>query len=1341
MLGVIAVLVVSAFACQFCQCKCKDSSERVISVSTNCVELQEQPENSVSGENGIDFYCKEFSEALMLLTPDVTLELQPGIHYLKKPYILNETYNISIIGSTDTTLTCEEGAGLAFVNVINLSIMSLNITGCGMSQQGLNSSLTILEELVNIWYSIPTKLKVSVFLGHCRNVEFIDMSISNTSGLGLMGINVIGDSTFSNVSFTGNIAPTYNASTLVGGGALFLYQDMKSNDKSSDSSGSSDFMNQEKLNSLEEMSETLLTLQDSEFRHNFGYYNEEIARDKNYFHDYTTLEGTYQLQTGGGLSLILMQMSYEVRVKIGSTMFQNNAGEYGGGAYIEIFSGIHHSNVSFDNCEFYSNGLTSIIEDTADINESPNAISLKGAGLAIVANIQRMGTSDNSTPRKEYLTFVTISNTNFTNNEALQNGGGLWVHKLPNSPCKMSSNFHCHETNWIIRGCIFDNNRASQGSAGYFYQGVIRGAEGTASLTLDNVIIQDNALGMSAKYFNTTKFNLPSSALNLENIKATFKNRLDFLFNKVTALFLRSTPIVVAKKANIIFKDNFGHRGGAIHMSGELPKIILHNYTSIIFEDNTATISGGAIHIDPPTYHEYGQQFWHPFYSSCFISPPLTTNCRKQYCFNISNTLSKVRFINNTAPVGGAIYGSTLESCLWAQQLNKSSNESIYEALQDVSGFLEFNPNPDSSYIISTLPARMSIWKEDGIPINSSLDVFPGEIIFVNVQIYDSFNQTIPSLIQSSILDSNSKATAKFGSTGYWFVNYKNLPRMVVTGEVDQMVDIHLIDVQSLVSEILTVNILKCLIGFRFNSTSKRCECDGRLEENGVKCDLMDLEHLKTTKSVWLGTLKPAGSKVTTNDLVVAKCMFRYCRCREVRVIPPEDDSQCIEDFNRTGVLCGACSSKYSEVLGPHEQCLQCNNIWLLLLPVFALLGIVLFLAIAFLQLTVDKGWIYVILFYGNIATLYSYYLPLPTMIHKLMIPAHFISLQLGIQICFFDGMDNLMHTALQLVFPAYLCFLIFVSALLSRRLSCLSRYFSPTQTFLTLIVMSYTSILDSTVSMLKFTRLSTLGGDISYRWKMDPNVIYFTGWHGVLVIMSSIIIVFVVIPIPLIMLCPVLAYKYIKKFKPFFDAMWAPFKTKFRFWLGVRILTLVVIYFMADLNFTNIHGLLFIGIILCIYLQFQSSIRPFKGTLINIIDGFLITNNIILLLGLTYNLNFNTIGNKSEDIPNKIKTTFIITCLTISYALILVAFICNLLICFPKMKSLNIKQLFLSGKMKVEKIRLRVKVKSFHGYNLTEREGLTPPCTKSSLRMHPPHVKSFSQLRETLLNDTDPST
>ena len=128
-------------------------------------------------------------------------------------------------------------------------------------------------------------------------------------------------------------------------------------------------------------------------------------------------------------------------------------------------------------------------------------------------------------------------------------------------------------------------------------------------------------------------------------------------------------------------------------------------------------------------------------------------------------------------------------------------------------------------------------------------------------------------------------------------------------------------------------------------------------------------------------------------------------------------------------------------------QCLSCiyHN-------VFAVLGIVLVLAISFLGFSISEGYLNSLLFYCNVTSFYSSFFALNTSIGYGFILVKFINLSLGFELCFYDGMDTLAKVGIQLLFPAYLFFIMLVIIILAKYSSKISNAgFSAAKTFSTL--------------------------------------------------------------------------------------------------------------------------------------------------------------------------------------------------------------------------------------------------------------------------------------------------
>ena len=171
-------------------------------------------------------------------------------------------------------------------------------------------------------------------------------------------------------------------------------------------------------------------------------------------------------------------------------------------------------------------------------------------------------------------------------------------------------------------------------------------------------------------------------------------------------------------------------------------------------------------------------------------------------------------------------------------------------------------------------------------------------------------------------------------------------------------------------------------------------------------------------------------------------------------------DLQC--QFNRTGVLCSQCQQPLSMVFGS-SRCMQCTNIHILITIIVIVAGIVL---------VVLLGTINGMIFYANIISINdSYFLINNNVFKPLQVFISFTNLDLGIETCFYHGMDSYAKMWLQLFFPFYLI-VIAISIIIASRYSSriLRLTFSRSLPVLaTLFLLSYTGVL-RTVSTVLFS-------------------------------------------------------------------------------------------------------------------------------------------------------------------------------------------------------------------------------------------------------------------------------
>ena len=261
-----------------------------------------------------------------------------------------------------------------------------------------------------------------------------------------------------------------------------------------------------------------------------------------------------------------------------------------------------------------------------------------------------------------------------------------------------------------------------------------------------------------------------------------------------------------------------------------------------------------------------------------------------------------------------------------------------------------------------------------------------------------------------------------------------------------------------------------CPIGFSLHPQGY-CQCDPILSSHIPSLTTCDIDHqtIPRPANTWI-------SAHTINNShsyhVSLHCLFDYCLPHSSQLNLSTPDSQC--QFNRSGVLCGQCQHGLSTVFGS-SQCKHCFNIYLLIIIPLGISGLLLVILMFLLDLTTTNGKINSFLFYTNIiginqALFYS---------TRRSLTYTFISLanlDLGIETCFYNGMDDYTKTWLQLVFPIYLIFIATLLIITSRYSTTIQRLTArrALPVLATLFLLSYTKVL-LTVSNVLFSYTSII--------------------------------------------------------------------------------------------------------------------------------------------------------------------------------------------------------------------------------------------------------------------------
>ena len=687
-------------------------------------------------------------------------------------------------------------------------------------------------------------------------------------------------------------------------------------------------------------------------------------------------------------------------------------------------------------------------------------------------------------------------------------------------------------------------------------------------------------------------------ALNITG-KATFtENRVSELGG---AIFLSETTSIHIK-GDVTFTNNTARMGGAICVTG-LSSISTQD--NIIFIGNSA-FNGGAIAV-------LGYHFF-------FILP--------------KPNISHITFINNTAcQYGGALFLSSENefnlvlnyipsriSIAFNFTNNRASDggDAMYGVhfsnFDEESQLLYFSPSfAEDPSVISSDPTGLCFCKESfdcSLP-SPSYAVYPGESFEVSIAVVGELQGLVKSTVQASIYNcvpadifvalgnlQHVQTSSSRKCTTFQYSIFTNNTRNFVCG-------IKFMTGGNFLNN-LTIHVQSCPLGFKLNGKTRLCDCAQQLEATGaVNCNISGTL-IQRQDTTWIGVLKSTNH---TSLVFSTTCPFSYCvkgnTSINISLYPLMQDAQC-GDFH-SGILCGSCRMNYSLALGSNRCLPGCTNYSLSLIIAFAAAGIVLVFFIKILNLTVSQGTLNGIIFYANIIGAHpTLFFPNGDSLTStfLNIFIAWLNLDLGIETCFFDGMDNYVKALLQLVFPVYIwtiaLFIIVLSHYSIRASRLLGNNSVPV--LATLVLLSYTKLLRAVISPLSIAYYQFLNGTKMSVWERDGNVPYLAGKHIPLFALAVGVLLFLLFPFTLVMtsiqwlnrgthyrvLC------WVIKFKPFFDAFTGPLKHKHRYWIGILLITrcaLLLVFFTYTVNGDS-TALFAISVAVIILATFHSKYR-----------------------------------------------------------------------------------------------------------------------------------------------------
>ena len=1198
----------------------------------------------------IDLYLCE------CLASNTTIDVQilPGNYTInqRSSCTLQNKTSVTIIGSSskDTIIRCGDKFNIHFFAIQHVVIHNLTMVGCG--------STTFTDKFPG---------QYAFNFDGVNNLSIANLCMLNTIGYGIVISNNFGPME------TIELSDIHITSSAVDNSCMNY--DFNDNDADFSCSGSGLFilLNDNQLQSNKTIK---VALNDCLFANNINIlpttkYDEFLSVANTGYQESDSIP----LVGAACISVFYLQETFNVTTEISNTQFINNNGTFSGSVAI-VATNSFKSRTIIDNCTFNNN---------KGIYESSSNDPTIG-GIYFI-NLERLSTIQSTVGAK--VEVLTVMRCNFLH---LAGRMGVAFHIEKNSPDSTL-------TVVKIERCNFKRNSAVSGSAIFAKDRSSRVSYreelgGSLNIHLININAEHNVLSPNTNIKNVTS-NFVTGIFHVSNCLITLVCDLhcQFQHNQPSVFYGHRSALKI--DGDIVFLNNSARFGGALRLLDTV--LYINTNTVADFKSNYAVINGGAIKIEFAVTNIQSQD-------NCPIQfvglPPKSItdknfrNIRK--IMNISVSFQE-NYVGNTFLE--SIFANVFYVCSWypdtsVQTRSIGPNSEIENGYRDAVYRRAFNYSKvqmnntenlndsisDHLNILAIVPCVCDENKNyshyvakclKNEPIDLSHKVIPGRPFVISVTSLDTVGSIGYSTAIESIAYRNISTGEKFilnedqilrdfsvgndccvklNFTVFFHTNSTSLlstttGNLTLSVAVPRFITIHFSFVE------------KCPIGFMLNNTGLpekyACICDDFLTEvnSHFSCDPTTGLIRPTRDRSWLG--------VDNDDIqFIESCSPTLCDFDKSKVklnLSKENSADILCVNNHIGRGCGDCAKGYSRVFGS-DSCKKCSNAWLVTILLYAILGIILIVILILLKLTVTVGIINGLVFFCNVMSI-NEKIFFNENISKFSFVRLFISvfnLDLGFELCFYDGMNQVVKTGLQYLFPIYLWPLIVAMVYLSRWSHCFQIRVSRTSVpaFATLILLSYVKLLRTVISVFSVVDIkSSINGTIR-AWRPDPSVNYLEGGHIILFIIAVLFLLFI-FPFAISFAYPkILHYKKFSFLYPFFDSFVAPYKEKYRFWFGIRALVLIYLAIMETIIFADIEALLLSSIIVVgTFTIFQAYIRPFKDSFINIMD-LAFTGNFLLISSIVLYLNPTVNGYKDSDIVVNVLgiVAFLMFCIVIVY-------------------------------------------------------------------------------------------
>ena len=828
----------------------------------------------------------------------------------------------------------------------------------------------------------------------------------------------------------------------------------------------------------------------------------------------------------------------------------------------------------------------------------------------------------------EVPTIITVKDAAFRHTFLMLNSADISV-ILSNASFHNTSLYTTYDFHMILHNTTFqDNSSLTTSLVNSTIQGLFLYQRNTVGIGLrTNLIIDESAHVIIADNYiphGDAPFTIfYATVIVLQNSTIVFKNNT----GKMSGGLLLHTKSSVNFRgpSSTTFENNSGSRGGALALYG-LSTLIFDGPCNLNFIQNHASITGGAVFVQDDDYLLYispTESGYSPFLES--------EHCSESEQVNF-------KFSDNTAvQAGNAMYGGWIsnDSACFSFEFDR-------QKIGDLS-------------LVSSNPTRVCICNENSKSdchiSQIAINVFPGQIFEIEAVAVGQMFGIVPSFVQAEFVGEgngeleriNRVQSTKQTCTKLKFVLRSSSEVISINLTTNrQMIPFSALkyhwltipNIELLYTQLqIQVNLSKCPTGFFFNNATKSCDCRQALIEYNIQCDANTFILRKNSPSQWISTTtQHLQSGQDLGIIIHNHCPFDYCLpTKFINLTFP--DQQCA--FNRSGILCGACESNLSQVLGT-SNCKECSSAWIaLIIPLTALAGVALVLGLMFLNLTVSAGTINGLIFYANVVRAnHAIFFPHHASKSFLSVFIAWLNLDLGIEVCFYHEFNAYAKTWLQFMLPSYICFIMAVIIIITKYSLKASKLLGSNcvQVLATLFLLSYSKLLCNIITVFSSTVLVYPDRFPRRVWLYDGNVDYLAGKHIPLFITAMLFLIFISIPYTMALLCfqylqkvsDLKLFFWVKELYPLFDAYVGPYKGKHRYWTGLLLLARAGLFVVYSVNTTHnptvdlLTNVIATSVLLA-YLAVCGGV--YKHWLLELIESSFILNICILSAGTLYYL------------------------------------------------------------------------------------------------------------------------